>query len=417
MAVPAFLLVGGQLLGYAKLFWDTIGKDLAKSFGPEIIKAAWSKFNGDNSQDSKLESIDRKKMKDLEHLAQVRADITEYRIKQNALEEDRSGKIKMDPSIRKQTEKSLRKLTKTLEGYYPKYSSLRSFVQKGDFNSAQDLMKGEIARTEEQASEAAQAVKEGRGLPGQGAQSAIDQQRFQQYTPEQQQAMSELLRSSLGDIQSKKFDFAPIEEEARAGFKQKTIPSIAERFSAMGSKGSQASSAFPQLLGQAGSDLEKSLASMKSQYNLQQQNQLANLLNLGLRPQYAHAGPLVGGLPQQQGSNIDKFAEVLPGLLGGAGDFISRLLAKKDAGLQQQGQQQANQLSQLQSKIGGSYQALQSIYPEAFKGKTVLPEAYSPGKVTNMQALKALYPQAFGDAGVSDETMNQALSGLGQPLQ
>lgn len=410
MAVPAFLLTAGQLVGYAKLFWDTIGKDLAKSFGPDIVKAAWAKFNGDNSQDAKLAQIDKKRMKDLQSLQELKQNITEYRIRKEQANDAASGKKPyLDKKYQKQNEKALRKVEKYLEGQYSRYPELRSMIQKNQFNESLDLATAQGKKIEEEANEAVKAIKEGKdqGVAGQGGISP-DQQRFQQYTPEQQQAMSELLRSGLADIQSKKFDFGPIEEEARAGFKQKTIPSIAERFSALGSKGSQRSSAFPQLLSQAGADLERSLAGMKQGYNLQQQGQLANLLNLGLRPQYAHAGPLIGGLPQQQGSNIDKFAEALPGLLGGAGDFISKLLAKKDSA----GQAASQKLSNLESKIGGSYEALKAIYPEAFAGKTVLPESYNPKNVSSLKALQALYPQAFGQTGYSDEEIKAGIDSL-----
>lgn len=90
--------------------------------------------------------------------------------------------------------------------------------------------------------------------------------------------------------QPSQFNFGPIEEQARSGFTQRIIPSIAERFTALGA---QRSSAFPQLLGQAGSDLESQLAAMKSQYKLQNQAQqqqlLLSLLGLGLTPQFQSA--------------------------------------------------------------------------------------------------------------------------------
>ena len=389
------------------IFLAQSAKELGKAFGPDIIKAIWAKISGDNSQDAKLKKVSKKLFQETQRLQQIRNDFTEYANLQEVLSPNYKGP-KQWPAIQKQQQKRFNNLQKTVDKYYQEFPALKKKVSESDYNSVQDLLKEEIKGTEKKAEDAVQAIKEGKDvLQGQVVQpGTADQQRFQQYTPEQQQAMSELLRSGLGDIQSKKFDFAPIEEEARAGFKQKTIPTIAERFTQLNA---QKSSAFPQLLSQAGADLERSLAGMKQGYNLQQQGNLANLMSMGLRPQYAHAGPLIGGMPQQ-GSNIDKFAEVLPGLLGGAGDFISKLFAKKDATSQAQGQQ----LSNLQNKVGGSYQALQAIYPEAFKGKTVLPEAYSPGKVTNMQALKALYPQAFGDAGVSDQNIQNALAGLGQ---
>ena len=114
--------------------------------------------------------------------------------------------------------------------------------------------------------------------------SSAKNEQVPRFTPEQQQALSQILSMGLGGLQNNKFDFGPIEDQAREGFQQKTIPGIAERFTALG--GGQRSSAFPQILGQAGSGLEKGLAAMKSQYGLQQQNQFQNLLGLGLTPSF-----------------------------------------------------------------------------------------------------------------------------------
>jgi len=58
--------------------------------------------------------------------------------------------------------------------------------------------------------------------------------------------------------------FSPIEDQARRQFTTKTIPSLAERFTALG--GGQRSSAFPGALGSAASELESNLASLRAQY-------------------------------------------------------------------------------------------------------------------------------------------------------
>jgi len=106
---------------------------------------------------------------------------------------------------------------------------------------------------------------------------------YNQYTPQQQQAFSQVLQQALSGLGQNKFDFAPIEQQAREGFAQKTIPGIAERFT---QAGAQRSSAFPQLLSQAGRGLETDLAAMKQDYGLQQQSALHNLLGIGLQPQF-----------------------------------------------------------------------------------------------------------------------------------
>ena len=387
--------------------------DLAKEFGPDVIKAVWAKINGDDSQDAKIAKIGKKKLKKINELQQMRNDITEYRIRKEAQEDNASGrKPYIDNKYKKQNEKALKNLEKVLEGYYKQYPTLNNLVGNKKFNEAQDTLKGEVKKTEQEAKEASDAILEGkvvnqRNNPNPGG---TDQQRFQQYSPEQVSAMNSLLNLGQKGLQNNNFDFGPIEEEARAGFKQKTVPTIAERFTQFGGPGSasaQRSSAFPQLLSQAGADLERSLATMKQNYNLGRESNFANMLNLGLRPQFGHAGPLISGLGAQQQPNIDKFAEYGTNKIV---DLVSSLFNKKD----QAQQSQSKELSDLKGKLGGSYQALQAIYPEAFKGKVILPESYTPGKVTNMQALKALYPQAFGDSGVGNQTIEDALSGLGQ---
>lgn len=110
--------------------------------------------------------------------------------------------------------------------------------------------------------------------------------RFEKFNPEQQKAFSQILQQSLAGLGQNKFDFAPIESQARQGFSQQAIPGIAERFSQLNA---QRSSAFPQILGQAASGLETNLAALKSQHNLGQQQLLQSMLGLGLSPQFESA--------------------------------------------------------------------------------------------------------------------------------
>jgi len=126
-------------------------------------------------------------------------------------------------------------------------------------------------------------------------------EQISRFTPEQQQALSQLLSFTLPKVTTgQQFDFAPIEQQARSGFEQKTIPSIAERFTSMG-QGAQGSSAFGQQLGAAGAGLEEALASQKQQFGLQQQGMLQNLLGMGLGQRFdtlyrPETGGLLGGL-------------------------------------------------------------------------------------------------------------------------
>ncbi|MCH7641302.1 hypothetical protein IID22_03840 [Patescibacteria group bacterium] len=72
------------------------------------------------------------------------------------------------------------------------------------------------------------------------------------------------------------FDFGPIADEARRGFREDTIPSIAERFAGLGaSRGS----AFQRQSAAAGANLEKSLAALKSQMGPQLAMQRGQLRN------------------------------------------------------------------------------------------------------------------------------------------
>lgn len=109
--------------------------------------------------------------------------------------------------------------------------------------------------------------------------------------------------------QGNQFDFAPIEAESRRNYQTKTIPSIMERFTSMGGGGS---SGLVNQLAEAGTGLDAALASLRAKYGFlgnqqanqnslaaaqgqlqagqfnqsQGFNQLMNLLNAGLQPQF-----------------------------------------------------------------------------------------------------------------------------------
>lgn len=114
-------------------------------------------------------------------------------------------------------------------------------------------------------------------------------EQVQRFNPQQQSALNQILGQATQGLPNlnKGFDFGPIENQARTGFATQTVPTIAERFTSMG--GGQSSSAFAGALGSAGSELERSLASLKSDVGLQQQGQqqnlLLSLLQQGLQPQ------------------------------------------------------------------------------------------------------------------------------------
>jgi hypothetical protein len=99
------------------------------------------------------------------------------------------------------------------------------------------------------------------------------------------QGIDQLLQMGLQGLQNPYKGFEPIEQRARSQFAQTTVPSLAERFTSMGNN-SLSSPALLGQLGSAGAGLEEALASLRSQYSLQNQGQNLNLAQLGLTPQF-----------------------------------------------------------------------------------------------------------------------------------
>lgn len=189
-----------------------------------------------------------------------------------------------------------------------------------------------------------------------GSQPAQTQQ-LSRLNPTQQAAQNQILSMGLGGLQNlnQMFDFAPIEKEARNQFQSQTLPSIAERFTALGSGPN--SSNYIGRLGAAGAGLEQSLASLKSNVGLQQQGQrqnfLSNLLSLGLQPQtdtlYNPEQPgflQSAGVPLLQGLG-QALPYLLPLLLGGATGGASTAAAGTLSGL-------PLLIRYLQSRLGGN---------------------------------------------------------------
>lgn len=127
------------------------------------------------------------------------------------------------------------------------------------------------------------------------------EQREQFYTPEQQSVLDMLLGQGMQNA-----DFSGIENRELSRFNKETIPSIAERFTSMGS-GGQRSSAFQGALGGAASDLGERLGALRSQYGLQQLG-----YGLGRRFQTIHRPRTPGFLEQ-----------ILPGAIKGATSYFT----------------------------------------------------------------------------------------------
>jgi len=116
------------------------------------------------------------------------------------------------------------------------------------------------------------------GTPGRVQQSPT-------MTQGQMGAQNQALQMAMQGLQNPYSGFDPIQQQEMQRFQQQTIPGLAERFTSMG-EGGQRSSAFQGALGGASADLGSQLAALRSQYGLQQQGQMQNLLGMGLRPQF-----------------------------------------------------------------------------------------------------------------------------------
>jgi len=102
----------------------------------------------------------------------------------------------------------------------------------------------------------------------------------------QRQGLDQLFGSSLQQLLQGggPGGFAPIAQQEMQRFQQDIIPSLAERFTSMGS-GAQRSSGFNQALGGASTQLGTNLAALGAQHQLAQRGQALQGLQLGLTPQ------------------------------------------------------------------------------------------------------------------------------------
>lgn len=152
------------------------------------------------------------------------------------------------------------------------------------------------------------------------------------YTPSAQSGLDWLIQSGQQGLQGLPqagFDFAPLAAQARTQFNTETIPTLAERFTALG--GGQHSSAFESALGRAGAGLEENLAALKAQYdynNFQNQQQhFLNRITAGIQPQNQQTfippqQGIVGGGQKRKGG-IGGFFK---GLAGGLGRIAGKTL-------------------------------------------------------------------------------------------
>jgi hypothetical protein len=145
----------------------------------------------------------------------------------------------------------------------------------------------------------------GSGGNGPGGNPA-DIFRIQRFNEGQQAGMAQLLQQGLGDLNTQ-----GSEDYARQQFNQRTIPSLAERFTHQGGQNRLQSSGFAQALTRGGSNLEGQLSGIRNQsaqFKTQQ----------GLQQQFES----LRGTPQQ--GFLDKVGPILQSL-GQATPFLLKL--------------------------------------------------------------------------------------------
>lgn len=118
----------------------------------------------------------------------------------------------------------------------------------------------------------------------------------------------------------------PILQQARTGFAQQTVPSLAERFTSMGGYGTGAlsSPAFASQLGAAGAGLEQSLAALSSQHQQALLPLFLKLLGMGLEPEFD-----IAQKPREPGF----FERLFGGASQGAATALPLLLSAGTGGL------------------------------------------------------------------------------------
>jgi len=124
-------------------------------------------------------------------------------------------------------------------------------------------------------------------------------EQYSTMSPQQQGIMQLLQQLGVYNLQNPYEGFEPIAEQAQNQFAQQTVPSLAERFSSMGSN-SLSSPSFASQLGQAGAGLSSDLAAQKAQWGQGNMQQILQMLQLGLNPQSENIfRPQQNGLAQQ----------------------------------------------------------------------------------------------------------------------
>jgi len=207
------------------------------------------------------------------------------------------------------------------------------------------------------------------------------------FNEEQQGWMSQLGQMGMQGLQNPMEGFEPIAQQARNQFTTQTVPSLAERFTAMG-QGGQRSSDFAGAVGGSGEDLEANLASMGSQYGLQRTSQLQQLLGMGLTPQTEniYQPSQMGGMQAMGGQLMGSGLQGLFSSLGQMGQPSNN---------QRQQMQPAQQMQQRQQPFQTPDQAVGGLFREQNPGYT--PTRFMPSGMqnTNPNIMNMLYSSLY----------------------
>lgn len=147
------------------------------------------------------------------------------------------------------------------------------------------------------------------GSPGENSQVSTQTQGQNQLQGLTIQNLMQMLQGGAGA--PSQFDFGKIKRGAEENFYNSTVPSLAERFTALG--GGQNSSAFQGTLASAGHGLDRDLASLEAHYGMQQQQNdrgyILQLLQQALAPQFENQyRPATGGFIGQAAEGAGKAA-------------------------------------------------------------------------------------------------------------
>lgn len=110
-------------------------------------------------------------------------------------------------------------------------------------------------------------------------------QLFNQFSPEQQKALTIARDQALQQLQNPYEGFEPIRQSALNTFFQDIVPKLQHQFSASG-QNAISSPVLQTNLSSAGSNLAQQLAAQQSQYGLQNRNLALKQLGIGLTPMF-----------------------------------------------------------------------------------------------------------------------------------